>query len=221
MTTFKDNKGFWEYSIFQKIIIPNEEQHIKAGLKPDNCMDLKKINQYLNPQPTLEEQLVINYNNGIKLSKKDIIIYNLYINKKKEELEKDILDIEKLGIKATPISNEGKIHYMMYMLNIFINKNQLENIANIYLKLKDPIYKLSEQLKKQYSEILLKMDEIIDNLDLIKLQFTKFYNQMPPLNQKGFREFDDWQKETINNINNNKSTIICAPTSAGKFQVML
>ena len=212
----KDNKGFWEYSIFQKIIIPNEEQHIKAGLKPDNCMDLKKINQYLNPQPTLEEQLVINYNNGVKLSKKDIIIYNLYINKKKEELEKDILDIEKLGIKSTPISNEGKIHYMMYMLNIFINKNQLENIANIYLKLKDPIYKLSEQLKKQYSEILLKMDEIIDNLDLIKLQFTKFYNQMPPLNQKGFREFDDWQKETINNINNNKSTIICAPTSAGK-----
>jgi hypothetical protein len=212
----KDDKGFWEYSIFQKIIIPNEEQNIKAGLKPDNCMDLKKINQYLNPQPSLEEQIVINYNNNVKLSKKDMIIYNSYMNKKKEELKKDILDIEKLGIKASPISIEGKIHYMMHILNIFIKKNQVENIANIYLKLKDSIYKMSDQLKNQYSDILLKMNEIINNLNLIELQFTKFYNQMPPLNQKGFKEFDDWQKETINNINNNKSTIICAPTSAGK-----
>lgn len=212
----KDDKGFWEYSIFQKIIIPNEEQNIKAGLKPENCMDLKKIDQYLNPKLSLEENIVINYNNGLKLSKKDTIIYNSYINKKKEELEKDLHDIEKLGVKASPITTEGKIHYMMYLLNIFIKKNQVENIANIYLKLKDPIYKMTEQLNNQYSDILIKMNDIVDNLDLIKLQFTKFYNQMPPLNQKGFREFDDWQKETINNINNNKSTIICAPTSAGK-----
>lgn len=212
----KDDKGFWEYSIFQKIIVPNEEQNIKSGLKPENCMDLKKINQYLNPQPTLEEQLIINYNNNIKLSKKELIIYNSYINKKKNELEKDIIEINKLGVKATPITIEGKIHYMMYVLNIFIKKNQLENIANIYLKLKDPIYKISDQLQNQYNELLVKMNEIIDNLDLIELQFTKFYNQMPPLNQKGFREFDEWQKNTIYNIDNNKSTIICAPTSAGK-----
>ena len=90
----KDNKGFWEYSIFQKITVPNEEQNIKAGLKPDNCMDLKKIDYYLNPKSTLEEQIVINYNNGLKLSKKDTIIYNSYIGKKKEELEKDLLNIE-------------------------------------------------------------------------------------------------------------------------------
>jgi hypothetical protein len=212
----KDDKGFWEYSIFQKIIVPNEEQNIKAGLKPDNCMDLKKINQYLNPKPSMEEQLVIEFNNGNKLSKKDTIIYNSYINKKKEELEKDIADIERLGVKATPITNEGKIHYMMFLLNIFIKKNQEENIANVYLKLKDPIYKMSEELKTKYNDILNKMNEIVNKLDLIKLQFTKFYNQMPPLNQKGFRAFDDWQKETINNINNEKSTIICAPTSAGK-----
>lgn len=212
----KDNKGFWEYSIFQKIIIPNEEQNIKAGLKLENCMDLKKIDQYLNPQLSLEEQIAENYNNKIKLSKKDTIIYNSYINKKKEELKKDLLDIDTFGVKATPITTEGKIHYMMYLLNIFIKKNQTDNIANIYLKLKDPIYKMTENLISQYSDLLLQMDTIINELDLIKMQFTKFYNQMPPLNQKGFKEFDNWQKETINNINNNKSTIICAPTSAGK-----
>jgi hypothetical protein len=33
MTTKTDNRGFWEYSIFQKIVIPNEEQNIKISLK--------------------------------------------------------------------------------------------------------------------------------------------------------------------------------------------
>ena len=167
----KDDKGFWEYSIFQKIIVPNEEQNIKTGLKPDNCMDLKKIDQYLNYQPSMEEQIVINFNNGLKLSKKEIIIYNSYMNKKKEELEKDILDIEKLGVKAIVTTLEGKIHYMMYMLNVFIKKNQLENTANIYLKLQDPIYKMSEKLKIQYSDILLKMNDIIDNLEKEMVDF--------------------------------------------------
>lgn len=80
----KDDKGFWEYSIFQKVIIPNEEQNIKCGLKQDNTLDLKKIDHYLNPQITREEQLVINFNGGNKLSSKDMIIYNSYINKKKK-----------------------------------------------------------------------------------------------------------------------------------------
>jgi hypothetical protein len=212
----KDDKGFWEYSIFQKIIIPNEEQNIKSGLKPENSLDLKKINQYINPVPSREEQIFINHNNGLKLSSKDQIIYELYVNKKKEELEKDIKDIQRLGQKATPITTEGKIHYMMYLLQTFINKKQFENVANIYLKLKDPKYQLNSELSNKYANLLNQMNEIIDNLDLISLQFTKFYNQMPPLNERGFNKFDDWQIETINNIDKNISTIISAPTSAGK-----
>jgi len=60
------------------------------------------------------------------------------------------------------------------------------------------------------------MNLIIDTIDLIELQFTKFYNQMPPLNEKGFNKFDDWQIDTIKNIDANISTIVSAPTSAGK-----
>lgn len=212
----KDDKGFWEYSIFQKIIIPNEEQNIKCGLKQDNTLDLKKIEHYLNPQISREDQLVINFNNGNKLSSKDTIIYNSYTNKKKEELKKDIIDIEKLGIKATPSTQEGKIHYLIHILKSFIAKNQTDQIANVYLKLKDPKYILTEELKTKYSDTLNQMNSIINDLNLIELQFTKFYNQMPPLNQKGFNAFDDWQIETINNINENISTLISAPTSAGK-----
>lgn len=212
----KDDKGFWEYSIFQKVVILNEEQNIKCGLKQDNTLDLKKIDQYLNPQISREEQLVINFNNKIPLSNKDMIIYNLYISKKNEELKKDLIDINKLGIKASPATSEGKIHYLMYILDMFINKNQTDQIANVYLKLKDPKYILTTELESKYNDLLNKMNIIVNNLNLIELQFTKFYNQMPPLNQKGFNAFDDWQIETINNINNNKSTLISAPTSAGK-----
>lgn len=104
----------------------------------------------------------------------------------------------------------------MHILKSFISKNQTEQIANVYLKLKDPKYVLTEELKTKYNDLLNQMNTIINGLNLIELQFTKFYNQMPPLNQKGFNAFDDWQIETINNINDNKSTLISAPTSAGK-----
>jgi len=212
----KDDKGFWEYSIFQKIVIPNEEQNIKMGLKPENSLDLRKINNYINPQPSREEQISINYDNGKVLSSKDLIIYNKYIENKNDDLKKDINNITKLGMKAEPITIEGKIHYMMFLLETFIKKNQTDNIVNIYLKLKENKYNMTDELKLKYNMVLTKMNTIIDSLDLINLQFTKFYNQMPPLNQKGFVKFDDWQIKTINNIDNNISTIICAPTSAGK-----
>jgi hypothetical protein len=212
----KDDKGFWEYSIFQKIIIPNEEQNIKMGLKPENSFDPKKINNYINPEMSREEVIEKNFNSGIQLSNKDQIIHKKIIENKKLELEKDLNLILKLGMKATPKTSEGKQHYIIYLLQTFIKKNQTENIANIYLKLKDPKYKLSDELVEKNSELLNEMNMIINNLDLIELQFTKFYNQMPPLNEKGFNKFDDWQIKTISNIDNNISTIISAPTSAGK-----
>ena len=212
----KDDKGFWEYSIFQKIIIPNEEQNIKMGLKPENSFDPKKINNYINPELSREEIIEKNFNSGIQLSNKDQIIYKKIIENKKEELTKDLDLIKKLGAKATPKTIEGKQHYIIYLLENFIKKNQIDNIANIYLKLKDPKYNLSDELIEKNKDLLDKMHTIVDSIDLIDLQFTKFYNQMPPLNQKGFNKFDEWQVKTIHNIDNNISTIISAPTSAGK-----
>jgi len=212
----KDDKGFWEYSIFQKKIIPNEEQNIKMGLKPENSFDLKKISYYLNPSKTKEELIEDQVKNNKQLSGKDLIIYNKYIENKKLELEKDLNEIKLLGIKAQPKTNEGKIYYIMFLLDNFIKKNQVENIANIYLKLKDKKYNLTEEILNKNKLLLDKMNNIINEINLIELQFTKFYNQMPPLNEKGFNKFDDWQIETINNIDNNISTIVSAPTSAGK-----
>jgi len=212
----QNEKGFWEYSIFQKITIPNEEQNIKFGLKPENSLDLNKIDDYINPKLSKEELIDINFKNGKALSSVEQIIHKNYIEKKKDQLEKDLNEIARLGAKAVPITTEGKIHYIMYLLNTFIIKNDEKSIANIYLKLKDPKYKLSDELTTKYLDLINQMNNIVNNLDLINMQFTNFYNQMPPLNEKGFIKFDDWQIKTIENINNNISTIICAPTSAGK-----
>jgi len=213
----KSDKGYWEYSIFQKIIIPNEEQNIKKILNPTNTFDLKKINIYIDPTiKSREEQLEEKVNTGITLSNKDNIIYTKYINDKKEKLENDLKEIAQLGVKAEVKTDEGKVYYMMYLLDLFIKKNQIENIANLYLKLKNNKYVITDAIKSKYNIQINKMNEIINNLDLIELQFTKFYNQMPPLNQKGFNKLDEWQLKTIENINNNISSLICAPTSAGK-----
>lgn len=212
----KDDKGFWEYSIFQKKIIPNEEQNIKMGLKPENTFNLKKIDHYLNPQKSKEELIEVQYKLDKKLSSKDLIIYNKYIENKKVDLEKDLNEIKLLGVKAQPKTTEGKLYYIMFLLDTFIKKNQVDNIANIYLKLKDSKYTLSTDMLEENKLLLNTMNSIVDNINLIELQFTKFYNQMPPLNEKGFNKFDDWQIDTIKNIDNNISTIVSAPTSAGK-----
>lgn len=219
--TSKSNKGFWEYSIFQKKVETNhEEQTIKRDLTPNNSLNLKHIDQYINPTPTREEQLLINFNAGKTLCSKDMIILERILIKNKEALKKDLDDITKLGIKAIVKTDEGKIHYMMFLLENFIKKSQEENIANLYLKLKNPKYTESldniTSSNEKYKKLISQMNDIVNGLDLIDLQFTKFSNQMPPLNEKGFNKFDDWQIETINNINNNYSTIISAPTSAGK-----
>jgi superfamily II DNA or RNA helicase len=212
----KDTKGYWEYSIFQKIIIPNEEQNIKTSLRPDDCFDPKHVHNYIKRTLSKEEQLEeIVKNNGI-LNKSDKIIYDNYISNIKLLLQKDMDEIKNLGLKAKPKTQEGKIHYIMMVLDSFLKKKSYENIGNIYLKLKNKEYDLTPNLELKYNKLLNDMNKIVSTLDLIELQFTKFHSHMPPLCDKGFKQFDDWQIKVIENIDNNISTIISAPTSAGK-----
>jgi hypothetical protein len=221
---YKDNKGNWEFSFFQKYIVENEEQNIKKDLRPLNIFNPKKIHEYINPQISKEEIIENKFLDNIKLNKTEEIIYNNYIKNKNEKLEKDMNNIKTLGNKAKPTTLEGKIHLIMYLLDIEIKKNSLcdisnicyNNIVSIYLKLQD--FALSKEIKETYQDSIDKMNKIIDSVDLTKLQFTLFYSQMPPLNNgnKGFKKFDDWQIKVIENIDNNISTIVSAPTSAGK-----
>lgn len=214
---FKDNKGNWEFNFNQKYYDPNLEAKIKLSMKPFNNIDFKNINQYINPELSREELLLNKYNNNnnnLKSSEK--IIVNNYLKKKEENINNDIKNIKLYGLSAKPITNEGKIRLLFETLKYQLIKNNNDLVVNIYLKLLDYKNDITEQIKTEYEIEYKQMYEIINKTDIIELQFTKFYSQMPPLNIKGFNKLDEWQIKVINNIDNNLSTLINTPTSAGK-----
>lgn len=214
MAYSKDNRGFWEYSIFQKVVIENEEENIKMSLKPENSFNPKLINDYINPSISKEEKIIENKNNGLKISKAEQIIMDNYIKNKNIDIAKDLEEIKKYRHNAKILTKEGKVHLMMTLLKNELNKNNLEAIANFYLVLKDPEYDLSKY--PEYIDTINKMNNIIESIDLIKFQFEKLYSQMPPLNEKSFKKLNPWQIDIVKNIDEKISTLVCATTSAGK-----
>ena len=215
----KNNKGNWEYNFFQKIHNPNDEAKIKLSIKPDNMFDVKNIYKYIDIQISKEEQILNKKINNIKLKENEKIILQNYIKKKEESINNDIKNIKIFGLSAKPITNEGKIRLILETLTYQLNKLSNDNkdlIANIYLKLLDNNYTIYKSILDDYKFQINKMNEIVSTIDLIKLQMVKYYYNLPPLNTKGFNKFDEWQINVINNIDKNISTIINAPTSAGK-----
>jgi hypothetical protein len=221
-TNIKDNKGNWEFNFFQKIHDDknqsnlNKEATIKVGLRLDNTFDPRNVKKYINPELSKEQHLVIKKKNKETLKTNEQIILNNYLSKQKQLIENDKLLIEKYSLGAKPETQEGKQRLLLHTLDYQIKNNNNDFVANIYLRLLEDNYKLSNEMKNEYRTLLLKMNQIVSKMDLIKLQFNKFHTQMPPLNSKGFTKLDDWQINVINNIDNNISTVISAPTSAGK-----
>jgi superfamily II RNA helicase len=222
MSSNTDNRGFWEYSIFQKVVIPYEEQNIKMSLKPENSFNPSLIHQYINPTLSKPEKIFNDFNESKikgtikKLNKTEQIIYDKYVKDLNNAIKSDIQDIETKGTNADPKTKEGKIHLMMKILENEIKKNNIDIIANIFLRLKEPQFELTVEFVEKYNNIINNMNNLLENFDLIKFQFEKVSSQMPPLNEKKFTKFDDWQEKVIHNIDNNISTILTAPTSAGK-----
>ena len=212
-----NNKGFWQYSFFQKNHDPNNEAKIKVLMKPTNCFDPRNIHNYINPEKSKEQKIEDKYLNNEKLNSKEKIIYDSYIRMKNTILNKDIELIKINGHSAKPETVEGKLRLILLILSSYLKEENREiDIANIYLRLMDPLFDKLNKVKNEYKTDINKMNAIVKKLDLIELQFIKFHSSMPPLNTKGFVKFDDWQIQVIKNIDDNISTVINAPTSAGK-----
>lgn len=223
----KDNRGNWEFSFFQKKIIPNEEQQIKESLRPENSFNPKNIPDYINPSVSKEEEI---YNKHIEIKKEESnnkkskkkltaseqIILDKYIIDKNKAVLKDYDDIKHYGLNAQPKTDEGRTKLLLLSLNDQVAKNNTDIICNIYLRLQEESFKITPDLEKEFHRSLNEMNLIVKNSDLIEMQFTKFHDQMPPLNVKGFKKFDKWQIGVIENIDAGVSTIVSAPTSAGK-----
>ena len=216
--TKNNEKGDWEYNFLQKKKNNNnnEEENIKVKLCPENVFDPKMIHSYINPQPKKEELLYQRKINGEILNKTEVIILTNYLNKKEQLLNEDISALEKFGLNAKPQTDEGRTRLLLLTLEYQINKNNNDLICNIYLRLCENQFKITPAIEKDFAKSLTIMREIVEKCDLIKIQFEKFSDQMPPLNAKGFQKFDDWQVQVINYIDENKSIVVSAPTSAGK-----
>ncbi len=210
----KDTKGFWEYSNNQKIVIENKEEEIKRNLRFLGGFNPNKVKDYLDPLKSKEELIEEKVNNGIKLSKGEKIIFDATKSKKERVINKDLelLDLYKLNADVT--TEEGKIRKLLLTLEYVVNKKDNVMVSLIYLKLKDKV--ISEDLLKKYSSLLSRMNQIVADENIIELQMTKLHSCQPPLDKTGFSKLDEFQVDVINNIDNNISTIVSAPTSSGK-----
>ena len=211
-----NNKGNWEFNFFQKKFEPEHEAKLKIAMKFDNGFNPKDVHKYITHYESKEEIILSKQNNGISLKTYEQLILNNYLKKNRELYENDIKMIKQYGLGYKPVSTLGKTKLLLETLKYQIQKNNKDLVVNIYLRLMEDSFCITPELKLEYSVYLNKMETIINEVDIIELQFTKFYSQMPPLNVNGFKKFDDWQISVINNIDNNISTIVNAPTSAGK-----
>ena len=211
-----ERRGHWMFSFFQKSYSVDTEATIKVSMRPENGFNPKNIQYYINPELSREEQLLNKRQSGDRLKTSEQLILENYIRRKNEAIQNDYRMIETQKFNATPQTNEGRVKLLLNTLVLMIQKKEYIHVANIYLKLMEEELKLTPELEQEYKKYLERMEKIVSGLDMIELQFTHFHSTMPPLNQKGFKKFDDWQVQVINNIDNNISTVVNAPTSAGK-----
>ena len=213
-TKIIDDKGNWEASFFQRGSSKNQvnEQCVKAEC-PTGSFDHSRINELMNPRLSREEELLERRNKGIKMTKPENMIVDIYLKKQEQKIINDLEKIKLHGLNAKPQTLEGRIKLLFKIIQYHIDKKTYDMVYYTFNKIKE----FNVPINSEYSELVKKIKEIIDdNLDCIELQFNKFHSNMPPLNERGFVQLDPFQKDVIKNINANKSTIVLAPTSAGK-----
>ncbi len=213
---YNEKKGHWLFSFFQKFHNPDVEANIKISMRPENGFNPKNVHYYINPEPSREEQLVAKKERGEPLKSSEQLVVENYLKKKADAIKNDFKAIETQKFNASPQTREGRLKLLLNTLVLKIQKNETLYVANIYLRLQEEDFKLTPELATEYDKYLKQMEEIVSKLDMVALQFTKFYSQMPPLNQNGFKKFDDWQVQVINYIDKGTSIVVNAPTSAGK-----
>jgi hypothetical protein len=220
----KNLKGYWRYCDNQKIFNPNEQGNLLKDLESasfDN--DLVRRDAY--DEQSIVDVVMNKFTNDDKLDKREKIILDNYLNTHKKRIAKDLESLERSGIKAKDIQTKEVRMRQLFMIlkRIFSGKSINKNLVfKIYCKFRNEKFRVSDDILSEFGGEYALMNSIVSDLenDRVDLQFTKFYNEMPPLNEKGFKHLEPFQKETIRNIDNGISTIVSAPTSAGKTWLM-
>ena len=213
---YKNTKGYWEYSWYQKIVKELEEKQIKKLLCPGGGFDPKKIPEYINPILSKEENILQKKMEGKKLNSTERIILSIYKERREKELKKDLTMLREHSKFAKVITKEGRLRKLLIVLQEKISKRDVNMVYYISLKLRENEFSMNDEIKREYRMLVTQMNNIVEKLDTQLLQFTKYHSSMPPLNVRGFRNLDSFQVDVIRNIDARKSTIIKAPTSSGK-----
>jgi hypothetical protein len=210
---FSDTKGFWEWNGYQKPHIKSSEEAIKSKLSTGN-FDHSKIDSMINPKLSLIQSIKDKQESNLKLNSKERLILENHIQKTNNLISKDLENLGKLGLRADVKTDIGRIHKLFLVAINQVKSKNYNMVFYIYQKLSE--FEIPEDILKKYRDTFSEMKSIIATLDTIELQFNKFYGNMPPLNTQGFVKLDDFQIDVISNINKNLTTIVQAPTSAGK-----
>jgi hypothetical protein len=210
------NRGNWEYNFYMKCANIVAESNIKMSLKPDNGFNPKLVHQYINPEISKEEAILLKSKTSEKLTSREKIILQNYLAKQEEILLHDLHMLKTQGLAAKPVTKEGKTRFLLYILSEQIQKKNYSSVVNIYLKLMDTSFEITPEIRSDFIRPLAKMESIISSVDLLEQQFIKFHSQMYPLNVKGFVKFDDWQIKVIELIDSSISVVLNVPTSGGK-----
>jgi hypothetical protein len=117
-----------------------KEQLIKAKMKRPDEFNPKNVENYVNPQLSLEERLKEKLKSGKKLNSSEKIQYEFIQKKNKEALELDLNRIEILKENSSgelPETEEGKVLLLFQHLNKFIESNNDTLVCQIFLKIQN------------------------------------------------------------------------------------
>ena len=211
-----NSKGYWAYSHFQKMGkngLTINEQLIKSGLSTGS-LDPAKIKGMIEGHKTIEQIVLEKSKSGAVLNSKEKIILSSHLEKISKEVNYDLTNLEKHGLNANVKTDEGRIRKLLLVARYQLKKEDYETVYYVYQKLRE--FSISEKIMSEFSSLFDEIEKVVETLDIIKLQFTKFHFNMPPLNNTGFSKLEDFQIKVIKNIMNKTSSIISAPTSSGK-----
>ena len=157
--------------------------------------------------------------------KKDIIIQQQNEKRKKKNIEDDMgkmdflfnnMDVKKPFFQMKNLkTDEGIMIYKFRLLDFFWKDKvrYMDYIILLFFELKNMDVEDENNIN-----LLKEINDILEESDYKIFMMKNLGHMLPPLNywDTGLKQFDDWQKNVINYVDQKKSVIVRAPTSSGK-----
>lgn len=214
VTSFEDDNRGNHAKTWQFPLRDDKFLKLLRDLAPSVPFTPEDVNDLMNPPDSLEDIIREKYADGKrKMTSGDKIVLENIQRKKQSLIDHDMTLIKNNGFRVHPKTSEGKELQLCLILQYAVEKSNTDLIANCYIKMMGR--SISAENKKKFKRFFDKMNSIVSKMDILKLQFTKFSNQLPPLDRNQFI-LDEWQKQVIRHIDNKDSVIVMCPTSAGK-----